>query len=78
MSKYSKIIIDDAGNTHLDSVTYSEDEKIPVIIQRSALINKLAQLGSKKIALQRSIIDLTSEESNTSELLAKVDETLNS
>ena len=70
MIKYYKIAIDEEGNYDSDCFLKVEDNKLPVIVQKSALQNKLVNIGAKKIRMQR---DLLSAESDEQDALREID-----
>jgi len=71
---WTKIKIDELGNTSLDSLVMTEPEKVPVIVQKSALQNKLVNLGNKKRSLLVSINDINDQERDINLQIQEMDE----
>lgn len=71
--QYKRISLDNN-----DCLVKIEEGKIPVIIQKSALQNRLINIGSKKTKLQRDINDLTTEEQNILDEIQEMELVFNS
>ena len=76
--QYFKIQIDNIGNFSDDCLTKIERGKIPVIVQKSALQNRLVNIGAKKTRMQRDINDLTTEEQNILDEIQEMELVFNS
>lgn len=63
--KYLRLPIDEEGNFDDDNFIKIDGDKNPVLIQKSALQNRLVLIASKKVKLQKDINDLSIDEDNT-------------
>lgn len=61
-----------------DCLVKIEEGKLPIIIQKSALQNRLVNIGAKKTKMQRDINDLSNEEQNILDEIDKMDLVFNS